>query len=577
MMNVNMDKVAQIQTAMDEKMLYVTQFKPTSKPPPGFVKSTAPNQPKSTANETARFDKKIDHITRYGGKRAQQLSLCLRSYPRIHVLIVRYLKAYENMYAMSTKSMAFYDMAAYDNLDVFQKYILKPSSFSSDACLLEYIPGRVRFRENREIHPDLVRRSCKRHAHPTHHSLPILSNSSRILYVMPERNCIAALNRYLIMAAATLAPIFGGPQIVKKEKKSARQNVPWVEKYRPSRVDEVAYQTEVVSALKNCLDGVDLPHMLFYGPPGTGKTTSAVAICRQLFRGQECFDERVLELNASDERGIDVVRNRIKTFAQNMVRTTVNKKCAASVKVVILDEADAMTTTAQMALRRIMETESKTTRFFIICNYVSRIIAPLASRCVKFRFKPLPADIQLERLLYIRDEEKLSVNTDALQKLVELSDGDLRKSITRLQSLSLGCNSINASTVVEMCGQVDETIILRFIEACRKSSLRAGEKEVDEVICSGYSSLQFLRQLAPHIIHDSNLNGVQKAKLLQTIAETEERLLDGASTLIQLCNTAAIMHKIYHDSLINSQNAEIVLSLGKDVELQVAPEQRTKI
>jgi len=349
--------------------------------------------------------------------------------------------------------------------------------------------------------------------------------------------------------ATTFAPIFGGPPVpvTKKVTKSTRQNVPWVEKYRPAKVEEVAYQTEVVAALKNCLDGVDLPHMLFYGPPGTGKTTSAVAICRQLFRGQECYEDRVLELNASDERGINIVRTRIKDFAQRMVRTTATKKCASTVKVIILDEADAMTNAAQMALRRIMETESKTTRFFIICNYVSRIIAPLASRCVKFRFKPLPSDIQLELLQYICKEEKLELMDEALKKLVELSDGDLRKSITRLQSLSLGCKSISTSHVVELCGQIDEAVIVRFLEGCRKVKLINMETEVKEFVCGGYSSVQFLRQLAPHVIYDTGLKGAQKAKILLAIAETEERLLDGASTQIQIGNIGAFMHRVYHE------------------------------
>jgi len=254
-----------------------------------------------------------------------------------------------------------------------------------------------------------------------------------------------------------------------------------------------------------------------------------------------------LELNASDERGINVVRTRIKDFAQRMVRTTATKKCASTVKVIILDEADAMTNQAQMALRRIMETESKTTRFFIICNYVSRIIAPLASRCVKSRFKPLPSDVQLERLQYICKEEKLELMDETLQKLVELSDGDLRKSITRLQSLSLGCKSISTLHVVELCGQLDESVIVRFVEACRKIKLSSMENEVKEFIYGGYSSVQFLRQLAPHVIHDTDLDGAKKAKILLAIAETEERLLDGASTLIQIGNIGAFMHRVYHE------------------------------
>ncbi|KAI6205035.1 AAA domain-containing protein [Aphelenchoides besseyi] len=317
--------------------------------------------------------------------------------------------------------------------------------------------------------------------------------------------------------ATQLAPIFGGPAI-RQPKAKVNSNVPWVEKYRPSKVEEVAYQTEVVSALKGCLNGLDLPHMLFYGPPGTGKTTSAVAICKQLFTDPDAYTERVLELNASDERGINVVRTRIKQFAQQMVRTTATKKCAATVKVVILDEADAMTSSAQMALRRIMETESRNTRFFLLCNYVSRIIAPLASRCVKFRFKPLPSDAQMERLNFVCKQEKLNITEEALDSLVKYSDGDLRKSITRLQSLSLGCKEIDWEQVAECCGQIGDIVIVDFVKACQEQRLTAMDGQVNEFLLAGYSTTQFLHQLAPHIVNETQLSNLQRAKILALIA-----------------------------------------------------------
>uniref|UniRef100_A0A6N2LX74 AAA+ ATPase domain-containing protein n=1 Tax=Salix viminalis TaxID=40686 RepID=A0A6N2LX74_SALVM len=146
---------------------------------------------------------------------------------------------------------------------------------------------------------------------------------------------------------------------------------PWVEKYRPKQVKDVAHQDEVVRVLTNTLETTNCPHMLFYGPPGTGKTTTALAIAHQLY-GPELYKSRVLELNASDDRGINVVRTKIKDFAA-----------------------------VANALRRTMETYSKVTRFFFICNYISRIIEPLASRCAKFRFKPLPEEIMSNRILHI--------------------------------------------------------------------------------------------------------------------------------------------------------------------------------
>eukprot|EP01126_Amoeba_proteus_P030088 TRINITY_DN2983_c0_g3_i1.p1 TRINITY_DN2983_c0_g3~~TRINITY_DN2983_c0_g3_i1.p1 ORF type:complete len:230 (-),score=46.33 TRINITY_DN2983_c0_g3_i1:561-1250(-) len=200
---------------------------------------------------------------------------------------------------------------------------------------------------------------------------------------------------------------------------------PWVEKYRPKSVDDVVHQEEVVSALKKSLETGNLPHLLFYGGPGTGKTSTILAIAHQLF-GPEEMKNRVLELNASDERGIDVVRTKVKTFSSLAVGKNVGGEYPCPpYKIIILDEADHMTEDAQNALRRTMEQFSTVSRFCLICNYVSRIIEPLASRCAKFRFRPLGAEKMIERLDFICETEGIEVSTDILRALAEVGCIDL--------------------------------------------------------------------------------------------------------------------------------------------------------
>ncbi|XP_060934386.1 replication factor C subunit 4 [Limanda limanda] len=318
--------------------------------------------------------------------------------------------------------------------------------------------------------------------------------------------------------------------------------IPWVEKYRPKSVDEVAYQDEVVAVLKKSLEGADLPNLLFYGPPGTGKTSTILAAARELY-GPVLYRQRVLELNASDERGIQVVREKVKNFAQLTVAgTRQDGKPCPPFKIIILDEADSMTAPAQAALRRTMEKQSRTTRFCLICNYISRIIEPLTSRCSKFRFKPLANQIQEERLLAICDKENLKYTKQSIEALVRVSEGDLRKAITFLQSAArLGVDKeITEKAITDIAGVVPPKMIDNLLQICFKGTFEKLEIAVRDMVDEGYAATTILSQLHESII-EQDLNDKQKSAITEKMAVVSKCLSDGADEYLQMLSLCSVI------------------------------------
>lgn len=321
--------------------------------------------------------------------------------------------------------------------------------------------------------------------------------------------------------------------------------VPWVEKYRPKSVDDVAYQDEVVNVLKRTLelDQVgELPNLLFYGPPGTGKTSTILAIARQLY-GPELMKDRVLELNASDERGIEVVRNKVKKFSQRAVSSTTpsGKKCPPF-KIVILDEADSMTRNAQAALRRTMEKQNKTTRFCLICNYVSRIIEPLTSRCSKFRFKPLHDEILVKKLKEICGKESVLYQTGVIEELVKVSEGDMRKAITYLQSAARlkGDEEVTIQDIIEISGIVPDNVIDAVLESANSNSYERLDSSVKDIILEGYPGAQVISQIHDRIVEMDQITDKQKSVITERLGIVDKCLSDGADEYLQLldlCST----------------------------------------
>ena len=320
----------------------------------------------------------------------------------------------------------------------------------------------------------------------------------------------------------------------------AKKKEPWVDKYRPKKVSDVAYQTEVVSALEKAMETHNLPHMLFYGPPGTGKTTCALAICKQLY-GPELGKKRVLELNASDERGISVVRGKIKSFASTTVGEGVPGYPCPPYKILILDEADSMTNDAQSALRRMMETYSRVTRFFILCNYVSKIIDPISSRCAKFRFKSLDGGTMHERINFIAKGENLQLAEGTLQALEHVSAGDMRKAITLLQSAaSLFGSELTGDRIREVAGVIPDEKIEELLQLCVAGDSKKSQALAEDILKDGFPCLQILEQFGYYLADSDLLEDEMKAEICLKLGEVEKKLVDGADEWLQLSHCISI-------------------------------------
>ena len=230
---------------------------------------------------------------------------------------------------------------------------------------------------------------------------------------------------------------------------SQNNSLPWVEKYRPDNLNDIISHKEITTTLTNLIGSNKIPHMIFYGPPGTGKTTTIIACAKKIYGPN--YRSMILELNGSDDRGINVVREQIKNFSatdskiSSMLTTSeeyANK--TNNIKLVILDEADAMTYDAQFALRRVVELYTDSTRFCLICNYLTKIIPALQSRCQMFRFAPIKNIDHMIKINNVIELEKINIEDNAKEKIVELSEGDMRKSLNLLQSLFMinGSNNI---------------------------------------------------------------------------------------------------------------------------------------
>jgi replication factor C subunit 2/4 len=305
-------------------------------------------------------------------------------------------------------------------------------------------------------------------------------------------------------------------------------NHSWVEKYRPTNLDEITAQTIIINALKNVLITKKIPHLLFYGPSGSGKTSTILALARELFK-TDISTNRIIELNASDERGINIIRDKIKKYSKQIMNTNNN---LPPWKLIILDEADTMTPDSQFALRRIMEQYSKITRFCIICNYHTKIIDPIISRCAIFHFKPISEENILNKLQIICTKENINYNYEILTKIIELSRGDLRKAINFLQKCYSNYNILNIDLLKEISGIISNNTFNKLINNIIKKNTLIVDNIINNIYIDGYSLVNQILLFHNYIIN-SNFSDEIKSKIIYLLCDIDNNLIKGCNEYIQ--------------------------------------------
>ncbi len=308
------------------------------------------------------------------------------------------------------------------------------------------------------------------------------------------------------------------------ESRAGREEV-WIEKYRPQSLDDVMGHEDIVGRLQSYVSRDDLSHMLFSGPAGTGKTTSATAIARELYG--EDWRDNFLELNASDERGIDVVRDRIKNFA----RTSFG---GYNYRIIFLDEADALTSDAQSALRRTMEQFSNNVRFILSCNYSSQIIDPIQSRCAVFRFSPLSDDAVEQEIRHIASEEGIQLTDDGLDALVYAAGGDMRKAINGLQAASVSGDVVDESAVYAITSTARPEEIHGMVQSALDGDFTAARATLDRLLTEeGIAGGDIIDQLH-RSIWEFEVEDRAAVRILERVGETDYRITQGANERVQL-------------------------------------------
>lgn len=300
----------------------------------------------------------------------------------------------------------------------------------------------------------------------------------------------------------------------------------WIEKYRPAVLADIVGQDEIVERLSSYVRSGSLPHLLFTGSAGVGKTTAAVTLAKEFFK--DTWQVNFREMNASDERGIDVVRNQIKEFARTKPLGN------ASFKILFLDEADALTPDAQAALRRTMESYAQTCRFILSCNYSSKIIDPIQSRCAIYRFKPLGGDAVKEEICRIAVREKLTVTDAAMDAIVYIAQGDMRKAINALQGAAIIKNQIDEKMIYAITSTARPDEISELLSRTLHGDFDGAESLLAHLLHErGISPNELINQCYRAILK-MEIDRKLKVRLIDHLGETDFRLSEGANSDIQM-------------------------------------------
>ncbi len=299
--------------------------------------------------------------------------------------------------------------------------------------------------------------------------------------------------------------------------------LPWTETYRPKKIEDIVGQDAVTDRLTAYVKTQTLPNLIFAGPAGVGKTTAALALARALF-GDISHD--FMELNASDERGIDVVRGKIKDFART-------RPITGDFKIIFLDEADALTPDAQHALRRTMESYATTCRFILSCNYSSKIIDPLQSRCAVFRFKRIPRDAIKKRITHILDAEKTTYDAEGIDAVLYVAEGDLRRAVNVAQSAA-AIGEVTEENVYSIASRARPEEVLTIIELALKGKFLDARNLLDKLmITHGLAAEDILIQMNREALN-AQADDKTKIKIIDAVGEANFRLVEGANERIQM-------------------------------------------